>query len=171
MFGQFSVGYIVMRHPPCGVIVGAGLRTARKAKTVRNVEDAVLCHLYPTVNFHGQFCTLSTPKIKYSSPHISTCEQTVEKWRKPHKIKGLRRFFSGKGRGKCERFAPFFPTFRVGLGSLSPNFPFSGVKLRWKSGRFGGKPIKWGSFPQKVANRDFLLFFMQNFYKNASILG
>ena len=110
------------------------------------------------------------PKIKYSSGEISTCEQMVENPRKPHKIKGLRRFFSGKDRGKCERFTPFFPTFRVGLGSLSPNFPFSGVKLRWKSGRFGGKPIKWGSFPQKVANRDFLLLFMQNFYKNTPVL-
>ena len=120
------------------------------------------------MNFYDQFCTLSTPKIKYSSPHISTYEQTVEKRRKPHKIKGLRRFFSGKDRGKCERLTPFFPTFWVGLGSLSPIFPFSGVKSRWKSGRFGGKPIKWAGFPQKVVNRDILLFFMQDFYKNAT---
>ena len=114
----------------------------------------------------GAFCTVSTPKIKYSSPHISTCEQTVEKWRKPIKIKGLRRFFSGKDRGKCERLTPFFPTFRGEIGSTSPIFLFSGAKSRWKSGQNGGKPIKWGSFPQKVANRGILPFFMQNFYKN-----
>jgi hypothetical protein len=53
----------------------------------------------------------SPPKIKYSSPDFSTHEQTVEKWRKPLKIKGFRHFFSGKDRGKCENLTLVFPTF------------------------------------------------------------
>ena len=62
-------------------------------------------------HFTLHFRTDFTPKIKYSSPQISTCEQTVEKRRKPRKIKGLRRFFSGKDRGKCESLTPFFVKF------------------------------------------------------------
>ena len=129
-------------------------------------------HTVPFCGGHTPcFRWVFTAKIKYSSAHISTCEQMVEKRRKPRKIKGLRRFFSGKDRGKCERLTPFFPTFWGEIGSTSPFFLFSGGKSRWKSGRNGGKPIKWGSFPQKVANREILLFFMQNFYKNAPFFG
>ena len=128
-------------------------------------------HTVPFCGGHTPcFRWVFTAKIKYSSSHLSTCEQTVEKRRKPRKIKGLRRFFSGKDRGKCERLTPFFPCFWGEIGSTSPFFLFSRGKLRWKSGQNGGKPIKWGSFPQKVANREILLFFMQNFYKNTPVL-
>ena len=144
-------------HPPVRMIDGS----------IWNALLQPLSHHH----FYGQFCTPSTPKIKYSLAHISTYEQTVEKRRKPRKIKGLRRFFSGKDRGKCERLTPFFPTFWGEIGSTSPFFLFSGGKSRWKSGQNGGKPIKWGSFPQKVANREILLFFMQNFHKNAPFSG
>ena len=54
-------------------------------------------------------CNDLPTKIKYSSPYISTAEQTVENCRKPLEIKGLRLFSSGKDRGKCEKLAPVFP--------------------------------------------------------------
>ena len=117
------------------------------------------------------FLRKKLPKIKYSLTHISTCEQTVEKCRKPRKIKGLRRFFSGKARGKCERFTPFFPTFWGSKGATSPIFHFSGAKLLWKSGRFGGKAIKWSIFPQNERIFHKTPFFMQNFYKNSLFFG
>ena len=103
MFGQFSAFYRWFLHPVFAF--------HRKAK------DPLL----------GWRIDQKLPlKIKYSSPHISTAEQTVEKGRKPLKIKGLRRFFSGKDRGKCENFTPDFgvkrgnfPRFPLSLGKIS----------------------------------------------------
>ena len=94
---------------------------------------------------YPEIILISPLKIKYSLTHISTAEQTVEKGRKPLKIKGLRHFFSGKDRGKCEKFTP---DFGVKRGNF-PRFPLSLGKISVEKWTIWWKTHKMGQFSPK----------------------